>query len=209
MSLETGKWQEDPMPETGLVPAARRSDVEDIYRTHVGALYAYVYRRVGNRETAEDITSDVFVKTLMHLDPTREGHSIIAWLYRVARNAIADHWRRGMGVATVALDETQVIQPEQADVDETGQEDAQARATALLQQLPENYRAVLNYRIMQRMSLAETAQRMGTTVGNVKVLQHRAIKRAADLRRIDSGSGNGQPHDAAASSSSAICLARP
>jgi RNA polymerase sigma-70 factor (ECF subfamily) len=57
-----------------------------------------------------------------------------------------------------------------------------ARVTALLEQLPENYRAVLTYRLMQGMSVAETARRMGTSEGNVKVLQHRALKRAATLQ---------------------------
>jgi RNA polymerase sigma-70 factor (ECF subfamily) len=163
-------------------PAVRPLDVEGIYLAHVEAVYAFVYRRVGHRETAEDITSEVFVKTLTHLDPTREEHSIVAWLYRVARNAIADYWRRGRGVAVVALDEARLSQPEPVVVDEERQQDTVARATALLEQLPENYRAVLTYRIVQGMSVAETARRMGTSEGNVKVLQHRALKRAATLQ---------------------------
>ena len=85
------------MAEERPTLAERPVDAEALYRTHVRPLYTFVYSKVGNRETAEDITSEVFTKALTHLDPTREEHSIVAWLYRVARNAVADYWRAGRG----------------------------------------------------------------------------------------------------------------
>ena len=54
--------------------AVRPVDAEALYRTHVRPLYTFIYSKVGNRETAEDITSEVFTKALTHLDPTREEH---------------------------------------------------------------------------------------------------------------------------------------
>ena len=76
-------------------PAAHPLDADALYRAHARSLYAFIFSKVGNRETAEDITGDVFMKALAHLDPTREEHSIVAWLYRVARNAVNDYWRAG------------------------------------------------------------------------------------------------------------------
>jgi len=55
----------------------------------------------------------------------------------------------------------------------------------LLEQLPENYRTVLVCRLLEGLSVAETARRMGTSEGNVKVLRHRALKRAAESREGD------------------------
>src|SRR5919198_4549816 len=90
---------ERPTPVTWPV------DVEALYRTHVRPLYTFIYSKVGNREAAEDLTSEVFTKALTHLDPTREEHSIVAWLYRVARNAVVDYWRAGRGAHVITFEE--------------------------------------------------------------------------------------------------------
>jgi len=83
-------------------------DADALYRAHVRPLYLFIYGKVGNREAAEDLTSEVFVKALTHLDSSREERSIVAWLYRVARNAVADYWRAGTGARVIALDEARL-----------------------------------------------------------------------------------------------------
>lgn len=143
------------------------------------ALYAFVYSRVGNREAAEDITSQVFIKAVTHLDPTRPESSIIAWLYRVARTTITDYWRAGKGPHMIALDDVYVLPVPSSLSDPARQRDTAAQATAVLKRLPDNYRTVLTLRILDGLSVAETARRMKTSGGNVKVLQHRALKDAA------------------------------
>ena len=167
----------------------RPVDAEALYRTQVRPLYTFIYSKVGNREAAEDLTSEVFTKALTHLDPTREAHSIVAWLYRVARTTVADYWRAGRGPRVIALEEARTARQAPPAVDVVRQEQTAARATALLARLPENYRTVLSYRVLEGLSVAETARCMGTSEANVKVLQHRALKRAAELREDDSLDG--------------------
>lgn len=167
--------------------ATRPADADALYRRYVRPLYAFVYNRVGNREAAEDITSDIFVKALAHLDPSREEHSIVAWLYRVAHNAVNDYWRVGHGARVIALDEARTARLPLPVTDTARPEQTAARAHALLARLPENYRTVLSHRLLEGLTVAETAQQMGVSEANVKVLQHRALKRAADLRE-DEGS---------------------
>jgi RNA polymerase sigma-70 factor (ECF subfamily) len=162
--------------------AARTCAVEEFYQAHVRPLYAFIFHRVGNREAAEDLTADVFLRALEHVDPTREEQSIAAWLYRVARNAVNDYWRAGRGAQVLSLDQVRPLSLSTAQPDMVRQERTQRRARALLLQLPEHYRAVLQHRLIEGLSLAETAALMATSVGNVKVLQHRALKRAAALR---------------------------
>src|SRR5438067_8774759 len=169
--------------------ATRPVDAEALYRTHVRALYTFIYSKVGNREAAEDITSDVFTKALMHLDPTRAEHSIVAWLYRVAHNAVADYWRAGRGSRVIAFEEARTARQSPPTADVVRQEQAATRAGALLARLPEHYRAVLSYRLLEGLSVAETARRMGTSEANVKVMQHRALKRAAELREDETADG--------------------
>ena len=176
------------MIDIGPAPIAAL-DVEGLYRAHVRGLYAFVYARVGNREAAEDITGDVFVKALTHLDLARAEHSIVAWLYQVARNTVADHWRQGHGKDSVALEEAlaaEVGPPAALDV--ARQADTAARARALLDRLPENYRRVLSHRLLDGASVAETARLMHLSEGNVKVLQHRALICAAQLQGGESAS---------------------
>ena len=164
-------------------------DVDGLYRAHVRALYAFIYRKIGNREAAEDITSSVFLKALTHLDPTREEHSIVAWLYRVAHNAVADYWRAGRGARVIALEAARTAHQSRPAADAVREEQTAARANALLARLPGHYRAVLSHRLLEGLSVAETARCMGTSEGNVKILQHRALRRAADLREDEIADG--------------------
>jgi RNA polymerase sigma-70 factor, ECF subfamily len=173
------------MAEEITALASRPADADALYRRYVRSLYAFIYSRVGNREAAEDITGDVFVKALAHLDPSREEHSIVAWLYRVAHNAINDYWRVGHGARVIALDEARTARLPVPVADTARPEQTAARAHALLARLPENYRTVLSHRLLEGLTVAETARQMGISEANVKVLQHRALKRAADLREGD------------------------
>ncbi len=160
----------------------RTTDAEALYRAHVRPIYAFIVSRVGNRAAAEDLTSEVFLRALAHLDPTREEHSIVAWLYRVARNAVNDYWRAGQRAQVISLDEVRVVRTNATPPDVGRQEQTTRRARTLLEQLPENYRTVLQHRLLEGLSVAETAARMATSESSVKVLQHRALKRAAELR---------------------------
>ena len=173
----------------------RPIDAEALYRTHARSLYAFIYSKVGNREAAEDITSEVFTRALTHLDPTREEHSIVAWLYRVARNAVTDYWRQGQGGRVVVLEEARMPGPPPPAMDTVHQDHTATRARALLDRLPENYRTVLAYRVLEGASVTETARRMGTSEGNVRVLQHRALNYARQLHEDDSADGEGDKEE--------------
>lgn len=157
---------------------------EQVYGEHVVGIYRFVYARVGNRPDAEDLTAQVFVRAVEQLDTTREPRQIAAWLYRVAQNAIADHWRAFYRLPVVGADH---VAPGWEPADDIAQrpiepdDRASARVQALLGTLPDRYRRVLELRFLQRLSVAETAETMGITSGNAKVLQYRALRRAALL----------------------------
>jgi RNA polymerase sigma-70 factor (ECF subfamily) len=156
--------------------------MERVYETFVESVYRFIYRRVGNREDAEDLSAQVFFKALRSLEHQREEASIRAWLYQVARTVIADHWRQFYRLPAVSLEFLprlhqptplpQEISPLAAD-----------EATRLLSLLPDNYRRVLTLRFIDHLSIKETAAEMGTTEGNVKILQFRALRRAAEIAK--------------------------
>jgi RNA polymerase sigma-70 factor (ECF subfamily) len=159
--------------------------LEGFYREQLGLIYRFVYRMVGNRQEAEDLTSSIFLKAVRSLQPEaglqRMGH----WLLRVARTTIIDYWRSRARLTSSSLEALQEAGWEvPAEHDPFG---VDGRPTELvhdlLQALPEREREALTCRFLLGMSTRETAVRMGMTEVNVKTVQYRALKRAAALAK--------------------------
>jgi RNA polymerase sigma-70 factor (ECF subfamily) len=152
-------------------------DWESIYRDNVDRLYRMMFARVGNRPDAEDLTAEVFRLALPPLRLSASPPEIRAYLFATAQTVLADHWRRRFGIEVTALDPG----AEAAWYDETGDEgQAPRRVAEILAGLPDRYRRILELRFLEAMSLREAAQAMGVSVGNAKVLQHRALRLAAE-----------------------------
>ena len=180
--MEEKSMQHDP--PTQFAPLDRQ-EFQTFYRENLGPIYRYVYSKVGNREESEDLTAQVFIKAVRSLDHERNPQSMRNWLYQVARTTIADYWRAyyrtptssleglleaGWNALTVAENELFEVRSGAVDL-----------AQRILQALPERQREVLTYRFLLGLSVRETAVKMGLTEGNVKTLQFRALKHAADL----------------------------
>ena len=162
---------------------------EKVYDQHVLGIYRFIYARVGNHPDAEDLTAQVFVRAVEMLDLERDPGQIAAWLYRVAQNATADYWRAFYRLPLVGTDH---VAPgwepsDDASVPTTAESGAPARVEALMRRLPEHYRRVLELRFLERLSVADTARAMGITSGNARVLQYRALRRAALLEDATDG----------------------
>lgn len=161
-----------------------RQEFQSFYQENLGPIYRYVYSKVRNREEAEDLTSKIFLKAIRNIDHSRNPQSLRNWLYQVARTTIADYWRAHYRLVTSSLEVLQETGWEGPDANED--EPIESRSTAdyvqlILQALSERHREVLTCRFLLGLSVRETAVRMGLTEGNVKTLQFRALKRAADL----------------------------
>jgi RNA polymerase sigma-70 factor (ECF subfamily) len=157
------------------------ADWESVYRDNIDRLYRLMYSRVGNRPDAEDLTSEVFRTALGQLRLASSKGEVRAYLLVTAQTVLASHWRRTLGVSVTSID------PE-ADVDalteRSGPEevsDAPQRARKILSALPERYRHILELRFLEACSIKEAAHTMDISVGNAKVLQHRALRMAAKV----------------------------
>jgi RNA polymerase sigma-70 factor (ECF subfamily) len=161
-------------------------EFQTFYQENLGLIYRYVYSKVGNREEAEDLTSQIFIKAVRGIDTERGPLSIQKWLFQVARTTIADYWRTYYRVNVSSLEELLEAGWEGPAEEELTSISArpEERVQRILQALPEHYREVLSCRFLLNLSIKETALRMGLTEANVKVLQFRALKRAADLEYI-------------------------
>lgn len=168
--------------EPGPTPLDEEA-LEAFYSEQFSLIYHYVYRRVGNRQEAEDVTSSVFLKAVRGLRQERGRQSMLSWLLRVAHTTIIDYWRaraRATSTSLEALQEAGWVGPAQDDLFEVdgGPEE---RVRRVLEALPRRDRAILTYRFLHGLLCRETAARMGLAEGNVKTLQHRALKHAAAL----------------------------
>jgi RNA polymerase sigma-70 factor (ECF subfamily) len=166
--------------------------MQTVYMENAGIICHFIYRTVRQRELAQDLTSQVFVKALRALDSARSPKSIQTWLFLAARSTIADHYRSLHQVRTVSLERLGdtdrgllegVVAAHPPDASQS--ELAAARVRLLLDRLPQRYREVLKLRFLSAQSIADAAAQMHVTVGNLRVLQSRALKMARRVGQPD------------------------
>jgi len=163
-----------------LIEAAQRdrSRFADIYEEYFELVYAYVARRVRDRSTAEDLTSDVFHKALANLPRFKwTGAPFASWLFRIASNLIADRAKRKAKISA-SSEEVELI-PQAARKDsQSGLEDVerQAQLFRLVDGLPEDQKRVVSLRFAEDKSIKEISNELGRSEGAVKQLQFRALQ---------------------------------
>jgi RNA polymerase sigma factor (sigma-70 family) len=157
------------------------ADWESVYRDNINRLYRLMYARVGNRPDAEDLTSEIFSTALPPLRLSSSKGEVRAYLLVTAKTVLASHWRRRLGqpVTTIDLDTDLRYLSEPSGPEPPS--DAPARAGKILGGLPERYRRILELRFLEACSIKEAAEAMHISVSNAKVLQHRALRMAANL----------------------------
>jgi RNA polymerase sigma-70 factor (ECF subfamily) len=158
-----------------------------IYDRYVDTVFRFVYFRVGNRQLAEDLTSDTFLRALKRIGSfTWQGRDLGAWLVTIARNLVADHFKSGRYRLEVTTGD--VLDADREDRGPEGSPEAAvvdhitnvALLTAVKQLNPEQQECIV-LRFLQGFSVAETAQAMGKNEGAIKALQYRAVRALARL----------------------------
>jgi RNA polymerase sigma-70 factor (ECF subfamily) len=141
-------------------------------------IYRYVFYRVGTRQDAEDITSEVFVRMVKSLN-TQKG-SFQAWLFRIASNLVIDHYRRNARQKKALLNEESQVSLESTR-DESEDLFLQHELKTALAELTEEQQQVITLKFMEGYDNSEIADILSKSVGAVKALQFRAL---ASLREI-------------------------
>jgi RNA polymerase sigma-70 factor (ECF subfamily) len=164
-----------------LVELAQRGDKEafaQLYDVYVDTVFRYVLVRVANRQLAEDLTSETFLRAMRRIDSfTWQGKDIAAWFVTIARNLIADHVKS-------ARFRFEVTTADMRDADEhVDAPDAEVlarlrdeRLVAAIKGLGPDQAECITLRFLQALSLADTATVLGKSEGAVKQLQLRATR---------------------------------
>lgn len=162
-----------------LVSRSQDGDKEafgKLYDKYLKPIFRYVYFKVGNREDAEDLTEQVFLKAWQHIDKYNSKKSFFSsWLYIIAKNQIIDHYRQNK--KNIELDdwlkETHVA-PE--SLNNIEQELLQRKLLEKIKRLPEKQQQIIILKFFEDLSNKEIAQIINKKEGAVRILQYRALK---------------------------------
>mgnify|MGYP001568884411 CR=1 FL=1 len=154
-----------------------RNNFSKIYDQYVTKIYRFIYLKVSSQEVAEDLSSEVFVRTWeTYRSESTKIENIQAYLYQVARNIVADHYRTRK-VKIVSVEETIDI------VDSAGSLHEQAALNMEMDRIQEalatmqgDHQDLIIWRYLDELSVPEIAQITGKTEENVRVGIHRAIQ---------------------------------
>ncbi|MBW1602635.1 sigma-70 family RNA polymerase sigma factor [Streptomyces sp. JJ66] len=169
-----------------LVERAQGGDTDafgQLYDQYSDTVYRYIYYRVGGRATAEDLTSETFLRALRRIGTfTWQGRDFGAWLVTIARNLVADHFKSSRFRLEVTtgemLDANEVERSPEDSVLETLSKDA---LLAAVRRLNPQQQECVTLRFLQGLSVAETARIMDKNEGAIKTLQYRAVRTLARL----------------------------
>ena len=182
--METATAMTAPNEDERLVGRAQKGDqgaFAEIYKRYQPCVYRYVYYRVADVSTAEDLTAAVFVRVVEKLGGFRyEGRPLLSWLYTIARNIIIDH-RRGSDASRLVSLEEEIVDSS-GDVERAVERRlTQDRLAVALADLTEEQQQVIILRFVEGMTLKEVGRLLDKSTGAVKALQHRGL---AALARI-------------------------
>jgi len=152
---------------------------------------AFLERRVGSRDVAEDILQDAFVRGLARAGQLRDQESVVAWFYRSLRNALIDHWRRSASERRIFAGDIARAEDEPS-VDPELMQTVCECATALLDTLKPEYAAALRRVDLEGVSVKEFAGETSVTPNNASVRLFRA--REALRRQVERSCGTCAEH---------------
>jgi RNA polymerase sigma-70 factor, ECF subfamily len=187
---------QQPPNDQELITQAQRGDegaVTLLYETHVDAIFEYVRYRVDSKSTAEDLTSEVFLRMVRGLtNYQHQGVPFRAWLFRIAANLVIDHYRqRKKGSDSALLDD---LESDDTDpFDRLAQSEDQLRLRLAIRGLPEMYQDLLLLRFVENLPHTEIAKIMNKSADALRAMQHRALKALAEqFERLNENHGSQQ-----------------
>ena len=175
----------DTTTDKDILARARAGDetaIVAIYHSYFDPIYQFCRLRVGDVHTAQDLTSEVFVRFIKALKRETAPHtSLRGWIFRVARNLIYDHYGREQELPVDTLDQWLATDQDTAPEVQAIRTMQIERARQAIGMLAPAQQEVLLLRFDQQLSLQETADIMDKKVNAIKALQFRAVN---TLRQI-------------------------
>ena len=161
-----------------MADSTKQTGFAEFYDTFLPKVYGYVRQRVDDTPTAKDLTATIFEKALTGWNKRRKPASLAAWLFRIARNTIASHYRRKGTRSEIALEE-----PDGESTTNPGPEDSllQAERWALIQnsvrQLSRREQDIIALKFGSGLTNRAISPIVGISESNVAVILHRSLRK--------------------------------
>lgn len=169
--------------DLGLVRRAQQGDVEavgELYTRYERKLLNYLYRFTGNREMAEDLVQETFIRAVRYLPAFRPTGSVGGWLYRIAKNLALNHLRRLKRASEVSMDEPRGLEEEEASslaqtladpkpgpAQEAGEADLELTVQTALMKISPVYREAMILCDIQGHTYQAAAQILGCPIDTI------------------------------------------
>ena len=168
------------MTDEQIMEAVRNGDLQQaslLFDRYNKRLFNFLARMTMDRELAEDLTQNVFLRMIRYRTSYKPGHKFQSWIYQVARNVFTDHYQVSKKKKADHMDIEKVGEWVADDNDGHTIDEQEKILHKSMQMLSEEQRELLILTRFQHMKYEEVAEMMETTVANIKVRVHRAISK--------------------------------
>ncbi|MGB1251686.1 MAG: RNA polymerase sigma factor [Candidatus Promineifilaceae bacterium] len=177
--MENANVELADLDETALIAAAKvnQDAFGEIYRRYVERIYNYIYYRTGNRDEAQDLTARVFHRAMKHIPNYQDkGVPFSAWLYRIARNLVANWHRDQNRRQMVSYEEIMHSQHGEGSPESLMQlVQSEEHLLATVRRLPVERQELLILKFLHELPNAEIGAIMDRSEGAIKSLYHRTL----------------------------------
>ncbi|HPH46600.1 MAG TPA: sigma-70 family RNA polymerase sigma factor [Chryseolinea sp.] len=168
----------DLMTDEAIMEAVKDGDLQQmslLFDRYHKRIFNFLARMTMDRDVAEDLTQNVFMRLIKYRTSYRHGQRFQSWIYQISRNVFSDHYQANKSKSSNFID-VEKVRDVVADRDETMDQDEREEILhRSLAMLDDEQREVLVLTRFQQLKYEEVAVIMETTVANIKVKVHRAI----------------------------------
>lgn len=156
-----------------------KQEFQKFYNAHIDKVYRFVFFRIGEKELAQDLVSEIFIKALEHFGDYDAGKSVSAWIMTIAKNHLANYWRDKKPTTTIPEEEEEAGDAFWLKSAENlfKKEEIKQEINDLLQKLDKNNQEIVTFHYILGYNYAEIAAMKNMSETAVKVAAHRAVKK--------------------------------
>jgi len=176
--------RKEPVSDEAIMEAVKNGDLQQaslLFERYYKRIFNFLARMAMDRELAEDLTQNVFLRIIRYRTSYREGMRFQSWIYQVARNIFSDHYQATRNRYSDFVD-VENISDAMADHNDAAEMDEKEKLLhQSMAKLEPEQRELLVLTRFQQMKYEEVAQIMNTTEANIKVRVHRAIAKLREF----------------------------
>lgn len=153
-----------------------RKNFSGIYDKYIEKIYRFIFFKVNSKETAEDLTSEVFTRAWQSIERGTKLENPGAFLYRIARNLVTDYYRQRPEPQISLADCKEVVDPNIDIKEAVSFKSDLEQIKASLVNINDDYREVVALRYIEDYSISEIAKILDRPEGTVRVMLHRGLE---------------------------------